>query len=134
MIYSWSDRSSAPGPVAAVRRPWAITRTRDAFKHTDRPDAKAGAVIETEVHALRAGGLAVVGLGGEVFSEYQRIIRGASGAEHTVIASVANDSVGYFPTDEGLAQGAYEAKMCPAEPIQDALTDHARRALEAAFA
>jgi hypothetical protein len=43
--------------------------------------------------------------------------------------SLANDFVGYLPTDAILAEGAYEAGLSPCRPIESALTAHAERAL-----
>jgi len=47
--------------------------------------------------------------------------------------SLANDFVGYLPTDEILDQGAYEADICPCRPIESALTEHTVRVLAKAF-
>jgi len=121
----------AIGPVACRREPWNIVRTRDAMKgKKNRPGRKAGDTIPTEIQALRAGDLALVSLPGELFSEYQEMLREASPVPKTIVVSLANDYVGYFPTDQAQTQGAYETRMAPAEPLEAALMDHARKAFK----
>ncbi|NIA21018.1 MAG: hypothetical protein GWP05_03385 [Anaerolineaceae bacterium] len=122
----------AVGPVVCHREPWNIVRTREAMKgKKNRPGRKVGDTIPTEIQALRAGDLALVSLPGELFSEYQKMLREASPVPQTVVVSLANDYVGYFPTDQAQAQGAYEAGMAPAELLEAALMDHAGRAFTA---
>ena len=111
--------------------PWKIVRTRDASKGKDRPNSNKGDVVETQIQVLRAGDLCIVGLPGELFSEYNRMIREASPLPHTMVLSLCNDYIGYLPTDEAQAQGAYESNMCPANPLEESLMDCVRRALAA---
>ncbi len=115
--------------VTSHSEPWNIVRTRDASKHTDRPGSKKGDTIGTEIQVLRAGDLCIIGLPGELFSEYSRMIREASPLPHTMVVSLANDYIGYLPTNEAQTQGAYETNMAPAEPLEESLMEHASRAL-----
>jgi len=119
------------GPVAAHLEPWSIIRGHDAYKGKDRPRSKEGDEIKTEIMALRAGDLGFISLPGELFSEFNKMLRDASPMPQTVVVSLAGDYVGYLPTDEGLEQGAYEARMAPAEGIEDMIMEHARRAFAA---
>jgi len=73
--------------------------------------AETGATSHTtEVQALRIGGLAIVGIPAEYFVEFGLSIKGRSPAEATFIIELANDCVGYVPTEEGFEQGAYEGQ------------------------
>ncbi len=47
----------------------------------------------------------------------------------TVVASLANDYIGYLPTTAALAEGAYEARMSPSADIESALMENAERIL-----
>jgi len=117
-------------PVAAAVWPWNLTRTRPAASGADRPGRRIGDVIETEIQALRAGDLGIVAIPGELFSEYAAKLRAESPTPHTIIASLANDYIGYLPTNEALEQGAYEAAHAPADDIEGPLMAAARRSLE----
>ena len=61
-----------------------------------------------EVMALRIGGVGIVGLPGEAFSEYGQQVKAESRGEHTVVIELANDSIGYLPTPKAFDQGGYE--------------------------
>ncbi|NLX57534.1 MAG: hypothetical protein GXY74_00425 [Phycisphaerae bacterium] len=121
----------AAGTVRSRQEPWNIVRTRDAIKGQQSPGRKTGETIATEIQAFRAGDLSLVSLPGELFSEYQGMLREASPTEHTVVVSLANDYIGYFPTDEAQAQGAYETNMCPAAEFEGLLMGCARKAFGA---
>jgi hypothetical protein len=123
-------RPVAPGPVRRHREPWDIVRTREHSQRKHQPGFRIGDVIPTEIHALRAGDLAFLGIPGELFSEYQKMLRGASPVTQTMPTSLANDCVAYFVTDEALAQGGYEARHAPCEGLQGQLMAHARKALQ----
>ena len=114
--------------VRCRRVPWRIVRTRDAYKPAGHQTKKKGEVIETEISAFRAGELAVVFLPGELFSEYNAVLRQMSPTRRTLVVSLANDYIGYLPTDEAQREGAYETRMAPAHLLQSDLAEHARRA------
>lgn len=120
--------------VTSHSEPWEIIRTRDAMKAGNRPGRNKGDKIKSEIQVLRAGDLCIVGLPGELFSEYSRMIREAGPLPHTMVVSLANDYIGYLPTDEAQTQGAYETNMCPAERIEQSLMDCASRAMAAVVA
>lgn len=64
---------------------------------------------ETEIMALRIGECALVGLPGEIFVELGLAIKERSPFETTLVASLANDYVGYVPTRRAQEEeGGYE--------------------------
>ena len=120
--------------VAAVYEPWTFNTT---WKLAGRrlkfyPHAARGASVNTGVSALAAGELALLGLPGEAVSEYREKFRQRSPFSRTLLVSLANDFVGYLPTDEILQQGAYEADLSPLNPIEESLTGRADAALKRA--
>ena len=52
--------------------------------------------------------IAWVGLPGEIFVELGRAIKNASPFRYTIVAELANGSVGYVPDRRAYPQGAYE--------------------------
>jgi len=64
-----------------------------------------------EVMAIRIGDLAIVGLPGENFAESGLAIKAASPLAATLVVGLANDSIGYLPTQPAFAQGGYEATI-----------------------
>ena len=81
------------------------------------------------MQALRAGDLAFLGIPGELFSEYQKMLRHVSPVSQLMPTSLANDCVAYLVTDEALAQGAYEARSAPCEGLEGLLMACAQKAL-----
>jgi hypothetical protein len=71
--------------------------------------AELPAQSELEVHVLRIGDLALVGLPGEVFVEFGLTLKDRSPFAHTAVVGLANGAVGYLPTEAGFDQGAYES-------------------------
>lgn len=65
----------------------------------------------TPITAARVGPLGIVGLPGEVFVEYGLQIKQGSPFAHTMTIELANDDVGYCPTDKALAEGSYETQL-----------------------
>jgi hypothetical protein len=61
-----------------------------------------------EVQALRIGEVAMVGLPGEVFVEYQRQIKAGSPFAHTLVLAYTNGNIGYVPTAAAFPEGGYE--------------------------
>lgn len=79
-----------------------------AFKTLDVA-ARNGQPNEVEVQVIALGDdVAWVGLPGEIFVELGLAIKQASPFPHTIIAELANGSVGYVPTKRAYAQGNYE--------------------------
>ena len=126
--------SLAPLAAGAPRRrraAWTFPRTQDTMPGKGSRSMKAGENVRSEIQALRAGDFAVIGIPGEVFSEFNAPLRAASPAKATVIASVANGYIGYLPTRAAMAEGAYEARMAPANNVETLLLEAAGHALAA---
>lgn len=80
----------------------------DAFKILDVA-AREGKPWEVEVQVIALGEqLAIVGLPGEIFVELGLAIKKASPFPVTVIAELANGSIGYIPNRSAYAEGNYE--------------------------
>jgi hypothetical protein len=114
------------GPVRCERAEWKFVSKKEWAKGTDREKGKE---IATELQALRAGDLAFLAVPGELFSEYVGWFREASPLPLTAVVSIANDSVGYLPTDEAIPQGGHEVSFDAADRIQEDLRAHAKEAL-----
>ncbi|NLE45285.1 MAG: hypothetical protein GX620_11235 [Chloroflexi bacterium] len=63
---------------------------------------------QSVVTVLRMGEAALVGLGGEMFVEFQMMIKERSPFKHTYVASYANDYAGYVATRRAFMGGSYE--------------------------
>lgn len=113
--------------TAACRLKWNFDRTRHAGKM-----AGQSGTVSTEIQILRAGELAIIGIPGELFSEFNCMIRSASPFTYTVIVSMANDYIGYLPTDAAQAEGAYEPTMAPAGQMERMIMDQVCAAFAAA--
>ena len=80
----------------------------DAFKALDVA-AREGKPWEVEVQVIALGDqVAIVGLPGEMFTELGLAIKKASPFPITVIAELANGSIGYVPNRSAYAEGNYE--------------------------
>lgn len=75
-----------------------------------------GEPIVTEVQAMALDDVAVVGLPGEVFVEYQIELRRNSLYKHTFISESANDSIGYVPVPKAYEEGGYEPTVTMVAP------------------
>jgi hypothetical protein len=67
---------------------------------------------QVPVQALRVGSLGIAGLHGEVFVEVGLEIKSRSPLARTMVVGLANGSVGYVATDQALAEGSYETRLC----------------------
>ncbi len=80
----------------------------DAYANERRALDSMPLEMETVVQALRIGDLAMVGFPGEFFVEYGLNTKRNSPFARTMTIELANDCIGYVPTDRGLDQGGYE--------------------------
>jgi hypothetical protein len=64
-------------------------------------------LAEVQVIAI-SNDVAVVALPGEIFVELGLVLKKASPFKHTLIAELANGSIGYVPNKEAYPQGNYE--------------------------
>ena len=109
----------------------AFLETVEAYKVLD-VEARHGEPIEVEVQVIALGGdLAWVALPGEIFVELGLAIKQDSPFSHTIIAELANGSIGYIPTRRAYTQGNYEvvSARC-AEGSGELLVDAAIRMLK----
>jgi len=74
--------------------------------------AEAPSEWDVPLQALRIGSLGIVGLHGEVFVEVGLDIKSRSPMARTLVVGLANGSVGYVATDQALAEGSYETRLC----------------------
>ena len=80
----------------------------NAYKVID-VHARQGKPLEAEVQVFSLGHeLAFVALPGEIFVELGLYMKQHSPFRHTIIAELANGSVGYVPTRRAFAEGNYE--------------------------
>jgi len=70
----------------------------------------------TWVQAIRIGDCAVVSAPGELFVELGLAIKQRSPFAQTMVIELANDSIGYIPTQRAFREGAYEPESSPYEP------------------
>jgi neutral ceramidase len=78
-------------------------RISDVFERKGKP-------LEAEVQIIALGNdVAWVGLPGEIFAELGMAIKMASPFRYTVVAELANGSIGYVPNRKAYPEGAYEA-------------------------
>jgi hypothetical protein len=72
--------------------------------------ARQGKPLEAEVQVMALGpDVAFVALPGEIFVELGLYVKKHSPYRHTIVAELANGSVGYVPTKRAYEEGNYEA-------------------------
>ena len=71
-------------------------------------EAKESQTYQTDVAALRLGDSALVGLSGEMFVEFQLMIKERSPFPKTYVSSYTNDYAGYVATRKAFNGGSYE--------------------------
>jgi neutral ceramidase len=104
-----ADVMTAKDVVKRVKEP--ATKFMDKVKAFQVLDvvARAGKPLEVEVQVITLGDqLAWVSLPGEIFVELGQAIKKASPYSHTMIAELANGSIGYIPDKAAYPQGNYE--------------------------
>jgi len=76
---------------------------------------------ETLVQALRIGEVGLVGLPGEIFVEIGLAIKQRSPFARTLVGELANDNLGYVPSDRAFDEGSYEVYTSAVPPGTGAL-------------
>jgi hypothetical protein len=79
------------------------TYANEVLEVSRMPDARM-----TELQVMRIGDVVLVAFPGEVFVKLGLAIKAESPFPRTAIVSLANDYIGYVPTEEAFAQGGYE--------------------------
>jgi hypothetical protein len=69
-----------------------------------------GEIADVPVQVMRFGDLLIVGLPGEIFTEWGLEIKRWSPAPWTVVVELSNDAPGYIPTTDQAVRGGYGAK------------------------
>lgn len=69
---------------------------------------RRGLTQRFEIQGLRAGGLVLLGMEGEMLVRYQLDLEAASPFQPTVMVGYANGCVGYVPTADQFERGGYE--------------------------
>ncbi len=101
--------SGGPGPFSWVVGHPIPPRTRNVYAIETLEVAKLPLHLETELQVLRVGDAAIVALPGEFFAEIGIAIKERSSASKTFVVGLANDFIGYVPTDKALSEeGGYE--------------------------
>jgi hypothetical protein len=115
---------------AKAKQP-TFLETVKAYKVLD-VEARQGKPTEVEVQAIAFGrDLAWVSLPGEIFVELGLAIKQDSPFANTIIAELANGSIGYIPTRRAYTQGNYEVESARcAEGSGELLVDTAIRLLK----
>ena len=128
-------REVAARPADAKTPAPPFLTTVQAFKVLDVV-AREGRAWDVEVQVIALGDeLAWVSLPGEIFVELGLAIKQDSPFRHTVIAELANGSIGYIPSRRAYPQGNYEvvSARCAAGSGEQ-LVDAAVRLLRAIYA
>ena len=84
---------------------WLHQRSPWSAEIRGQGDDQAAAM---EMHALRAGDIALVTAGGEVFSKTGLAVKRRSPFSQTLFAGYTNGKVGYIPLPEEYSRGGYE--------------------------
>src|SRR5262249_34851606 len=126
-----ADATAANDVVKRVKEP--ATKFLDKVKAFRVLDVAAcnGKPWEVEVQVIALGDVAWVSLPGEIFVELGLAIKKGSPFGHTLIAELANGSVGYIPNKGAYPQGNYEviSSRC-AEGSGELLVEAANRLLK----
>ena len=80
-------------------------------------ELRGGETMSLEVQAFRLGDeTAIVTLPGEVFVELGLAIKAASPFNTTLVMELANDALGYIPTQKAFVEGSYETVNSVVQP------------------
>ena len=124
---------------------WAQEIAKDMASHDSMSRAFATEYLESdddvspeipfEIHTIRLGDWAIVGLPSEIFTEVGKRIKAASPFENTVIFELANGTHGYIATKIVHESTAYESRVskvnaCTASDSADRIVEAALRQLE----
>jgi hypothetical protein len=107
--FSDEDRNEARETMRRMSDPKISTAAKAKAVCVLDTLAREGKPIEVEVQAIALSeDVAIVGLPGEIFAELGLALKKASPFRHTLIAELANGSIGYIPNRAAYAEGNYE--------------------------
>jgi neutral ceramidase len=98
---AFATRIGSANDPKFLEKVWAFT-VLDVYGRDGKPQQ-----VEVQVIALGQD-LAWISLPGEIFVELGLAIKEASPFKHTIIAELANGSIGYIPTQRAFTEGNYE--------------------------
>ncbi len=104
----------AEGPFSWVRGQPIPERIVDVYAREQGELAEWPLELTAPLQAFRVGSAGLVALPGEIFAEIGLAIKARSPFHPQFIASLANDHIGYVPTEEAFQEGGYETWMCRA--------------------
>ncbi len=114
-MMDFTRRESTEDELAAARRLLENPEGQDyselMYANEMLEVAQEPVVRQTPIMGLRLGDLGIVGLPGEIFVEYGLQIKSRSPFARTMSIELANDYIGYCPTDLALAEGSYETQL-----------------------
>ena len=70
---------------------------------------KEVSTVNAEVHVIRLGDIAIASDPFELFLDFANVIRARSAAKQTFLIQLANDGMGYLPTEKAEQGGHYSA-------------------------
>lgn len=92
--------------------------------------AKTNGVANAVVTAVRIGGFAAAGIGGEPFCQIGKDIKANSPYDAQFVLYLTNGSAGYFPMRDAFNYDGYEARTCKFQPgVGELLADTAMNLL-----
>jgi neutral ceramidase len=108
----WKAMLASGEPAGELRK--AMTRAEGAQAQVMMAELYAGKqYLDSTIQAIRIGGLTLVGLPGEIFTETVLALK-AMGTNRTVaVVGYANDYCGYFPDRKAVKANTYEALVSP---------------------
>jgi len=140
-VQAWRERVPAPGPLATACV--AITLERRSVEQGELASARSvfaqskmlsplpvDAVwareklllaempeqFRIEMNGIRIGGVRILGMPGELFSELGDAILARSPTANTVVADCCGGKLGYLPTREAYSQNGYEERPARSSP------------------
>jgi hypothetical protein len=129
---SWAAEAPGAAEAAACEQyaadRLALVRAEAAAAAAAAAGAAGAAVtLPLTLHALRVGGVALIGVEGELFSEFEAALSRLSPfAGATLVAGYCGGCLGYLPTEAECAQGGYE--VCHAFKVYGQMRQLAPRA------
>jgi hypothetical protein len=125
----WQEKRKANAPASELRI--AQTRTEGAQAQLVMAQAYGDKkILESEIQMMQLGDFALVTLPGEPFTRTVLDIKNQSPFIYTSIVSYGNDYRGYFPDEDSVKAGTYEALVSPFVPgAAEILRDTALRVL-----
>ena len=108
---AWAEKA-VHGDMRMDTRGLEVVKAHRILKSQARDQSQ----IPVEVSAISIGGVAIVGLPGEIFCEHGLAIKRQSPFPYTFVAELCNDAIGYVPTRAAYDEGGYEATSSRLQP------------------